>query len=909
MSTAALLSTLTMARLPMTIFSAVTHATATLLCLQVIKSVTSAGNVGGTTVLAAFAVTLLCQMTAHFSGEYCDWPSDRVQLSMRLASITNNGMSPSSATSIDRRNLTGGSGELKWHGGRATGLVLSAVCFMLALGITLAVFPAHAIIIAVPMAILALQYSAPPFSFNHRGRGEAVAALVMNIILPIWAFSAMLPSSLPMTLDLYRLVVTYPPMLMLMVPAACVKFALFLILNLADRRADFIGKKYTLPVMLDAAGTWHLMCLSMLSALASAVGIAVVPALAKRSLTPTDVQNLLALALMLRFSLPRSMAIYRYMSALIATTEWYATPQIPGTVVRCALELAPQPVIAMLVATVIPLLMPNLFPAICSLTPSANALHIDWQLLLSSDLYLRSVMLIPFLLSLRRPRAPFPPLRPPSSSAATAERSVTVAILGAGVAGLATASLLVQQLQQHLSQGTRVRIVLLEKRRPDQVDNGADLGLWPSSIDTISRIAGPRAEQEQFWFRHTYPIHNVYMDKIPPSGKPQSLRRVDMLNVVRQGLSLERNDKDALACFRLVARRPLMQLLESALQYHANTDAVSVQTVYDAKVTDVCESPHKVSVTYTSLATARNETIDADIVIGADGIASLARGVVRTQVALSDLNQQAQNDQVRYSGEVCYRGVVDFSAARRSADLQALYDVFVQSDRERPNSMPLWYGTTAAGDQYRAAWGFINSAKTTGYWWVKEPRPAADGVEENDPRALKQSALDQCRWAHPLRQCLQLTEPQDFYIQPVIDRQSDPFWCSSRIVLVGDAAHPVTPNNAQGANMAIEDADVLSLALARRLASAGASSSTPDPFAHVDAFIAYVQLRQRHAFRVAADSYAQAKLSQWRHPVLVWVRETLLRRIPARAFERKLAAGNVWTWHAAVEQQYNLHRN
>ena len=47
-----------------------------------------------------------------------------------------------------------------------------------------------------------------------------------------------------------------------------------------------------------------------------------------------------------------------------------------------------------------------------------------------------------------------------------------------------------------------------------------------------------------------------------------------------------------------------------------------------------------------------------------------------------------------------------------------------------------------------------------------------------------------------------------------MDRDPDPSWVMRRVVLLGDAAHPVPPFLAQGAALALEDAVVL----ARRLA-------------------------------------------------------------------------------------------
>jgi len=49
----------------------------------------------------------------------------------------------------------------------------------------------------------------------------------------------------------------------------------------------------------------------------------------------------------------------------------------------------------------------------------------------------------------------------------------------------------------------------------------------------------------------------------------------------------------------------------------------------------------------------------------------------------------------------------------------------------------------------------------------------------------------------------------------IYDREPISRWSFGNVTLIGDAAHPVTPNMGQGANMAIEDAFALSILLSR----------------------------------------------------------------------------------------------
>jgi salicylate hydroxylase len=51
---------------------------------------------------------------------------------------------------------------------------------------------------------------------------------------------------------------------------------------------------------------------------------------------------------------------------------------------------------------------------------------------------------------------------------------------------------------------------------------------------------------------------------------------------------------------------------------------------------------------------------------------------------------------------------------------------------------------------------------------------------------------------------------------PIYDKEPIERWADHRIVLLGDAAHPMAPMNGQGANQAIQDADALAAALSGR---------------------------------------------------------------------------------------------
>jgi 2-polyprenyl-6-methoxyphenol hydroxylase-like FAD-dependent oxidoreductase len=87
--------------------------------------------------------------------------------------------------------------------------------------------------------------------------------------------------------------------------------------------------------------------------------------------------------------------------------------------------------------------------------------------------------------------------------------------------------------------------------------------------------------------------------------------------------------------------------------------------------------------------------------------------------------------------------------------------------------------------------------------------------------------------------------------------------------LLGDAAHPTTPNLGQGACQAIEDAVVLADCLSR--------TETVE-----FALREYEQRRFRRTAAITNQSWRLGQLCQWEQPVACWVRNLLTRCVPSR---------------------------
>jgi 2-polyprenyl-6-methoxyphenol hydroxylase-like FAD-dependent oxidoreductase len=103
-------------------------------------------------------------------------------------------------------------------------------------------------------------------------------------------------------------------------------------------------------------------------------------------------------------------------------------------------------------------------------------------------------------------------------------------------------------------------------------------------------------------------------------------------------------------------------------------------------------------------------------------------------------------------------------------------------------------------------------------------------------------------------------------------------YATGQVVLVGDAAHAMTPNLGQGACQALEDAVVLAASLHGQGGLAG-----------------YDRLRRRRTQMIALRAHRIGAAAQWQSPVAVSLRNTALRLLPASSFARSLAPVLDWT--------------
>ncbi len=254
---------------------------------------------------------------------------------------------------------------------------------------------------------------------------------------------------------------------------------------------------------------------------------------------------------------------------------------------------------------------------------------------------------------------------------------------------------------------------------------------------------------------------------------------------------------------------------------------------------------------------ADGDTIDGDVLVGADGIHSRIR---------DHLHGPATS---RFSGMVCWRGLVPAERLRH-VDLARVCHV--------------WYGPHASVVAYWVRRGELFNVVGI----VEGPDSAETWTERGDPAQLRS---DFACFEPTVRAFMaEIDEP---YLWSIHDRDPLPWWTKGRITLLGDAAHPMLPYLAQGACQSIEDAAVL----------AGCLDATP-PSGVCEALQRYEAVRRPRTTQVQLQSRAgetMFHLADWRS---VWRRD---RQLQAAMAADPSSTARTWLYGydavAAVDEQ------
>jgi len=217
------------------------------------------------------------------------------------------------------------------------------------------------------------------------------------------------------------------------------------------------------------------------------------------------------------------------------------------------------------------------------------------------------------------------------------------------------------------------------------------------------------------------------------------------------------------------------------------------------------------------------------VLIGADGAQSAIRG------------QLFADRKLEYAGRISWRGLVDKNLTGEICPEEENWEIFGKGSR----------------------FGYAHMGARQMGWYAPINNP-----EDFNPADTKKYLLNFFQnWPEPVCALIENTRPETIIRSPIRYRQFDEDWGRGRVTLLGDAAHAMTPDLAQGACQAIEDA----VALGDALEEFGPAS---------EALREYENRRIERARYVANRSMSIGKISNNEGVLVSWLMDKVWKYMP-----------------------------
>lgn len=223
--------------------------------------------------------------------------------------------------------------------------------------------------------------------------------------------------------------------------------------------------------------------------------------------------------------------------------------------------------------------------------------------------------------------------------------------------------------------------------------------------------------------------------------------------------------------------------------------------------------------------------IEGDVLVGADGIHSIVRDTV-TSIA-----------KMRYAGYTCWRSVVEVPQEVMDELNGTVYESWGKGVR----------------------FGTVPLSNNRVYWF------ACKNALENDEKMKEVGKKELLaifgNFHEPVKQVLELTQDDQILWNDIIDIKPLKRFHFGKVILLGDAAHAMTPNMGQGAGQSIEDAAVLMACLEQQK--------------DVEkAFETYSTKRVKRTTMIVNQSELIGKVGQWENGLLTGLRNFVMKTFP-----------------------------
>jgi 2-polyprenyl-6-methoxyphenol hydroxylase-like FAD-dependent oxidoreductase len=278
--------------------------------------------------------------------------------------------------------------------------------------------------------------------------------------------------------------------------------------------------------------------------------------------------------------------------------------------------------------------------------------------------------------------------------------------------------------------------------------------------------------------------------------------------------------------FMMISRATLQQILYQKAIEHG------IEISFQKRLKDINEHIEGVTAIFDD-----ESRVEGSLIIGADGIHSATRKIIFNNAFPEE-----------YTG---------FYGSGGFTQRSAVWHYLGQYDHDALN---LSFGLSGF-------FGFSFQSKDELMWWCSVELPEQDAKQTLmglSAEALKNKlAADYKDFYQPVPQ---LIASSDHIIKTVMyDMPSLPEWYKGKTILIGDAAHAVSPTSGLGASLALEDAIILAKLLRKYTT-----------IEYPKAFFDFQSIRKPRVEKVRVDAQKRNNDKKVHSPISAWFRDTIM---------------------------------